>query len=107
VAPPVLPQEPAQAEHASMNNDPVNLIITDLTSGHLHSNYKSNQTLNRPSTNQTVGCNKSQLERSMSQLDHIVTFDEKLKQPSNTEPDPTEHDQAFDKLEQNLKMLED
>ena len=100
MAPTVVPQEPARAGHASMNKDPVNLIITDLTSGRLH-------TLNRPSTNQTLGCNKSQLERSMSQLDHIVTFEEKLKKPSNTEPEPTEHDQAFDKLEQNLKMLED
>ena len=83
-----------------MNKDPVNLVITDLTSGRLH-------TLNRPSTNQTLGCSKSQLERSMSQLDHIVTFEEKPNQPQKPEPAPAERDKEFDKLEQNLKILED
>ena len=100
VAPPVISQESAPVGHSSMNKDPVNLIITDLTSGRLN-------TLNRPSTNQTVGCNKSQLERSMSQLDHIVTFEEKLDQQQNQEPEPIERENEFNKLRQNLKILED
>ena len=83
-----------------MNKDSVNLIITDLASGRLN-------TLNRPSTNQTVGCNKSQLERSMSQLDHIVSFEEKLNQQHNEELEPTEQDKEFHKLEQNYKILQD
>lgn len=43
----------------------------------------------------------------MSQLDHIVTFEEKLDQQQNQEPEPIERENEFNKLRQNLKILED